>query len=52
MALSIISLIFSFLALIMAGVAILKIYKLYLLFKKEDITTEKGDSIFINNNKF
>lgn len=52
MAISIISLVFSMIALGCAGLSIYKIKKLYNLFKKEDITIERGEEILINNKKF
>ena len=52
MALSIISLVVSFLALSVSCLSLFKLHKFYQLFKKEDITSEDGDNVFINNNNF
>ena len=52
MALSIISLVVSVLALSVGCLSLFKLHKFYQLFKKEDITTEKDDNVFIKNENF
>ena len=52
MAVSVISLVFSILALGAAGLSIYKIKKLYELFKKEDITIDSKNGVIINNKTF
>lgn len=52
MVLSILSLIFSVLALGISVLSLVKTYKLYQIYLKEDITTENENGIIINNKSF
>lgn len=52
MVVSIISLVFSVLSFCVSGFCVYKIYKTNTLIKEEDITIEKDDNVFINNQKF
>ena len=52
MAISIISLVVSVLALSVSCLALIKLNKFYKQFKEEDITVEKGDNVLIGNRNF
>ena len=52
MVLSIISLVISILALSMSILSLVKILKLYQIYKKEDITIESDNGVVINNKSF